>query len=144
MTAHDRHRNQFGHTLGIRRAFFDFFQCLSAQRVFRILVLVEGSDFRVNVPAVIIELDRSVGNHPANVVKCLLLDVFQADDNIRNLNTGVIDIVLNFDFAPRGLEYPDKRVADRSISKMADMRRLVGIDIGVLDDDLLVIAGVSA
>ena len=70
--------------------------------------------------------------------------MFQTDDNIRNLNAGVVDIVLNFDFAPGSLQYPDKRITDCGISKVADMRRLVWIDVGVLDDDLAFIPGISA
>ena len=143
MTPYDRHRNQFGHTGGIRRVLFDFLQRLGTQRIFRILRFVERSNSRVDVPAVIIELDRAVCDDPANVVESFPLDVFEAYYNIRNLDAGVIDIVLNFDFVSRGLEYLDKRVANRRISKMADVRGLVWIDIGVLDDDLLVIHGVS-
>src|SRR5262249_41000171 len=48
----------------------------------------------------------------------------------------VVDVVLNLDLAAQRLEDADKRIADRGVSEMPDVRGLIGIDIRVLDDRL--------
>ncbi len=56
----------------------------------------------------------------------------QADHYVRDLNPGVVDVVLYIDLLARRLEQAHKRVAQNGIAQMADVRRLVGIDAGML------------
>ena len=57
--------------------------------------------------------------------------------DIRHLDAGVVDVVLHLDpFAERA-QHAHERIAERGVAQVADVRGLVGIDVGVLDDDLL-------
>src|SRR5579883_2803025 len=60
----------------------------------------------------------------------------ESDHDIGDLDAGVVDVVLHFDRLSGGAEHPDERVAEDRVAQMADMGGFVGIDIGVLDDDL--------
>src|SRR5437763_6694097 len=70
--------------------------------------------------------------------------MLQPNDDIRNLDTGVVDVILHLDVPARCLKDAHKGVADRGISKMTDMRRFVWIDVGVFDDDLPIVRGKTA
>ena len=56
--------------------------------------------------------------------------------HVGHLYTSVVDVILHFHRAPVRAKHPHKRVAQNRIAQVTDMRRFVGIDIGVLDDDL--------
>ena len=57
----------------------------------------------------------------------------EADHHIGHLHAGVVDVVLHVDFLPGGAQQADKRVAQNCVAQVADVRGLVGIDAGVLD-----------
>jgi hypothetical protein len=57
-------------------------------------------------------------------------------DNVSHLDPGVIDIVLNFNCGTEAAQAATQDVAQHRIPEMADVRGLVGIDGGVLDDSL--------
>src|SRR5579862_6149102 len=57
-------------------------------------------------------------------------------DYVGYLDTGVVDVVLDLDHPSAGAKHADERVAEHRVAEMADVGGLVGIDIGVLDDDL--------
>ena len=61
----------------------------------------------------------------------------EANHDIRHLDARVVDIVLHFDRTPRRPEHPYESVSQDRVAQMADMRGLIGIDVGVLDDDLV-------
>ena len=58
----------------------------------------------------------------------------KADDHVRDLHAGVVDVILHFDALPGAAQQADEGVAQRRIAQVADVRGLVGIDVGVLDD----------
>ena len=60
----------------------------------------------------------------------------EADHDIGHLHAGVVDVVLHLDAVAEGAQHAHERVAQRGVAQVADVRRLVGIDVGVLDDDL--------
>ena len=100
-------------------------------------VLVPGvplGDLRVEIPAVVIE-PRGRGDR-ADLVERLVLDLAEADGDVRDLDAGVVDVVLDLDLAAEEAEQPSERVAQRGVAKVADVRRLVRVDRGVLDDRL--------
>jgi hypothetical protein len=60
--------------------------------------------------------------------------VQKADDHVRDLHASVVDVILDFDALPGAAQQADEGVAQRRIAQVADVRGLVGIDVGVLDD----------
>ena len=62
----------------------------------------------IEVPAVSIEWlgDRF------NLSECLLLDLLETDDDIGHLNTGVVDVVLDFDALTYVAENPDECICE--------------------------------
>ena len=67
-----------------------------------------------------------------------LLKMHESNYHVRDLDTGVIDIVLHFDAIAEGLENSHEAVTQNRIPHVADVRRLVGIDAGVLDHELAI------
>ena len=143
MAARDGHRHRFGHTSRIVVAFFDLLQRLSAKVVFRIVGLVKRRDSRVDIPAVVIEFHGGVGNDPADIVESFLLNMLEAHNHVGDLNPGIVDVILHFDFAPRRLENSNKCVSYRGISKMANVGRFIGVDVRVFDNNLARVRGKS-
>jgi hypothetical protein len=65
------------------------------------------------------------------------LEFHQPEDDVHHLDTGVVDIILDFDvLAPMPLA-TGQGVAETGVSEMPDVGRLVRIDVGVFDDDLV-------
>ena len=61
-------------------------------------------------------------------------------DNVRHLDTRVVDVVLNFDTIAGG-QNSLERVAKHSVPNVADVGRLVRIDARVLDHLLRLLVG---
>ncbi len=78
----------------------------------------------------------SAGDQRPHFFRSFFLQMQEARDHIGDLHAGVIDVVLNLHLFARGAKHADERVAEDRVAQMADVRGLVGIDIGVLDDDL--------
>src|SRR5258706_4277082 len=96
---------------------------------------IEGANPRVEVPAVIIKRESrgkgtvkrlDVGEHQP-------FDVHKANHDISDLDSRVVNVVLDFDAISRRLKYPYKRIAEHSIAHVPDVRSLVGVDAGMLD-----------
>ena len=60
----------------------------------------------------------------------------EADHHVGHLHAGVVDVVLHLDALPARAQHAHERIAQRGVAQVPDVRRLVGIDVGVLDDDL--------
>ncbi len=66
-----------------------------------------------------------------------MLEFREADDDVRDLDAEIVDVVLHLDRRVPKTEHARERVAKGGIAQMSDVRRLVGVDGGVLDDRLL-------
>ena len=64
----------------------------------------------------------------------LLFEMQESDHDVGHLHAGVVDVVLHIDLVAGGAQQADKRVAEDGVAQMADVRGLVGIDAGVLDE----------
>ena len=60
----------------------------------------------------------------------------QADHNISDLDAGVVDVVLHVDPLPGGAQQAHKGVAQDGVAQVTDVRSLVGVDAGVLDQGM--------
>src|ERR1035438_4388155 len=59
----------------------------------------------------------------------------EPDHDIGNLHPSVVDVVLNIDCVPSRSQQADESVAEDGVSQMPNVRSLVGIDSGVLNQD---------
>ena len=135
MALHDCHRDQGRHFRGFVAVFFDLLQCFRSKGMLRIFGFIKGADPRVQIPAVVVELEGLVGDKLPHVGEGFFFEVPKSHDDIGNLNAGVVDVVLNFHMPAARLENADERVADCGVAEMPDVCRLVGIDVRVLDND---------
>ena len=60
----------------------------------------------------------------------------KSDDHVGNLDSGIVDVVLNVHVSSGKTQQADKSIAQDGIAQMADMRGFVGIDAGVLNQNL--------
>ena len=61
----------------------------------------------------------------------------EAHHHVGHLHAGVVDVVLHLDLAAARAQHAHEGVAQHGVAQVADVGRLVGVDVGVLDDDLL-------
>ena len=109
---------------------------LLSRLLFRIVRFIPLRYARVEIPAVIIDALALIGeprHQRLHVTQRKALEMHQADDNIRYLHAGVVDVILDIDLLPRRPQQPYKRVAQDRIAQVPYMRGLVGIDARVLD-----------
>ena len=134
MQAHDGIANHRGHLRDLAFAFFDGLQRLAAQiGGARRFLFKELRGFRVQVPAQIIK-PWFVREFP-HLFQRFLLHLAKRNHHVRHLHAGVINVVLHGNFVARVAQHPHHRVAQHRIAQVPDVRGLVGIDAGVLDDD---------
>src|SRR5438309_7538619 len=96
--------------------------------------LVPLRDPGIEIPAVVIE--AGLPGERLELGGRLLVQLCKSDHHVCDLYAGIVDIVLNVDFSSRIAQQAHERVAQNGVSKMSNMRRLVGIDAGVLDQNL--------
>src|SRR5262249_30889952 len=113
-------------------------QSLQAQLQMFLVLFVPLRDARVEIPAVVVKgpAVRGLRDEGFHIALPFLLEIKKADDDVRDLNAGVIDIVLDVDVGATGAQEPDKRVAQHSVAQMTYMGSFVGIDAGVFDQNL--------
>ena len=58
-----------------------------------------------------------------------------SNDDVRNLNTGVVDVILRLHAMTARFQHADERVAERRVAQVPDVRGFVRIDVGMFDDD---------
>src|SRR5690349_18581290 len=60
----------------------------------------------------------------------------ETDDDVGHLDAGIVDVVLNFNVPSGGAQHANEGIAENGVAQVADVRGLVGIDVGVLDNHL--------
>ncbi len=72
---------------------------------------------------------------PSRSASGFLFELHQAEDDVHDLHAGIVEVVLDFDGLALEAQAADQGVAQAGVAEMADMGGLIGIDVGVLDDD---------
>ena len=106
--------------------------------------IVPLGDAGVEVPAIVVDAlvaRFEVVEEGFDVGDGFVFDVLQADDDVGDLDAGVVDVVLDVDLFAGGAEEANEGVAEDGIAEMADVRGLVGVNAGVLDDGAALVAG---
>ena len=112
-------------------------QGLGAQpRAFGIL-FEPGAHLAIEVPAQVVERFGQGGD----LGRLEAAEIEKADHHIGQLHAGVVDVVLHLHRMAEGAQQAGDDVAEHGVSQVADVGRLVGIDVGVLDDHLLPVVG---
>ncbi len=92
-----------------------------------------AGDAGVEVPAVVIEFP----GQPVEVGEGFAFDLHETEDDVHDLDARVVDIVLDLDLLALVAKAAGERVAQARVPEVADVGRLVRVDVRVLDDDLL-------
>ena len=116
-------------------AVFELGQCRGSHGETRAILFVPLRDLGVQIPAVVIEA-CGVGDLADSFGRAPVADS-QTDDDVGDLNAEIVDVVLDLHRHAAELEHASERVAERGIAKVTDVRGLVRIDRGVLDDGFL-------
>ena len=134
MAVDDGRCHQFGHSRSFALALFDFLESVCAELETRFIFCEKLRDARVEIPADVIESGRE--SEDANVINGFLFEMQKPENYIRDLDAGVVDVILNLDVPACVAEETDEGVAQHRVAQVADMRRFVRVDGGVLDDRL--------
>ncbi len=140
--------DRFGHRGGDARrlvvARLDRVQRLGAPGLRLGLRGVRLADLGVQVPAEVGETLRArrargqarlADRAPRRVERSDALEVDQAGHDVRHLDARVVEIVLHLDVVAEEPQRPHEDVAQHGVPQMSDVRRLVRIDVRVLDHD---------
>ena len=127
-------RNQFCDRRRFARWVFDGMQRIATRLQICFVVLVPLRNAGIQIPAVVVEARLS--SERFDFGARFFLDVRETNDHIGHLHTGIVDVILHIHFPARITQQPNKRVSEHRIPQVTDMRRLVGINAGVLDQNL--------
>ena len=109
--------------------------------------LVRAPDFRIEVPAEVGKPLRvpglpGQGGRGDDLARGpLVADCGQVDetrDDVGHLDAGVVQVVLHLDLEAEELQGAHEHVPQNGVAQVPDVGRLVGVDVGVLDDHLAV------
>src|SRR5581483_1978981 len=122
-------------------AFLDGFQGFGAEEARVFVFFVELEDPRIKVPAVVVEPHSGVTNKILDLPELFLLKMDEPDDNVSHLDARVVDVILNFDSVSSKSEQPRESIAQNGVAQVPNVRCLVGIDAGMLNENFPLAAG---
>ncbi|OQC39426.1 MAG: hypothetical protein BWX64_01631 [Acidobacteria bacterium ADurb.Bin051] len=129
---HDPAGDQPGGLGPLARAGFERVEGLAAPFEPGRILLVPAPDPGVEIPAVVVE---RLGERP-DLGERRRLEVEETDHDVGELDAGVVDVVLDLDRVAERPQRAPQQVAEHRVAQMPDVRRLVRVDVRVLDDDL--------
>ena len=124
--------NVAGHLSGFTLAFLDLPQGPAPELPVLGSSLIEGGYPGIEIPAVVVEF---AGKSP-DFLQGLLFQVLEADHHVGDLDAGVVNVVLDFNPLTHRAQQAGEGVAQDRVAQVSDVSRLVGVDVGVLQDDL--------
>ena len=134
MTPQDGNRNHIGNSGAFVVAFLDRVQRLLADLQVLLVLGVPVRDPGIEIPAVVVK--ARLAGQLLNFRARLLLNIQKSHDHVGNLHARVVDVILDVHFPAGKLQQPDKGVAKNGVAQVSDMGRLIGIDAGVLNQNL--------
>ncbi len=134
MTPQDGDGNHIGDGGAFIVAFLDRVQRLLPDLQVLLVLGVPVRDSGIEVPAVVVK--PRLASQLLDLRARLFLDVQKSHHHVGNLHAGVVDVILNIHFPAGKFQQPDKRVAENGVAQVADVGRLIGIDAGVLNQNL--------
>jgi len=118
----------------------DQVQSLSANLKPGSILLVPGSNPGIEIPAIVIETIAALSDHTPgyrpNIVKRAILKVEKAYHHIRNLNSGIVNVVMDLDRLADRLQNSGRRITKHCVANVTDVRGLVRVDRGMFDNQL--------
>ena len=126
--------DQLGDLGNLVVAFFDRVQGLAALLQVLLVFLVPGRRGGIDVPADVVE--TGLLDEGFDVFLALALQFAESDNDVRDLHTGVVDVILHVDRIAVEAQQADEGVAEDRIAQVSDVRGLVRIDGAVLDENL--------
>ncbi len=135
VTPQNRRRDQIGDISHLISALLDGMQHFKSHFKILLVLLVPLRDPRIEVPAVVIEA-RVRRDQLRDLLLRLLLQARETDDDIGHLHSGVVNVVLDVDRVTCRAQQSHEGVAENGVAQVPDVRRFVGIDAGVLDQNL--------
>src|SRR5690348_5927097 len=60
----------------------------------------------------------------------------ESHNHVRNLHPGIVDVILNIHVSAGKMQQADKSVSEDGVAEVSDVRGLVRINAGVLDQNL--------
>ena len=96
---------------------------------------------RVEVPAEVIESHGRIVDPLLDRGRVFLEQMLERDDDVGDLDAGVVDVVLDLDLFTLVAQATGQRVAEDGVAEVADVGGLVRVDVRVLDDDLRLLRG---
>src|SRR5260370_23474322 len=123
MAAEDGGRDKFCNRGSFAGGIFDAVQRLRADLQVLLVLRVPLRNAGIQIPAVVIE--TRLAGEGLYLAAGLLLNMQKSHDDVRNLHTSVVDVVLNVHFPARATQQSDKRVSENGITEVADVGGLV-------------------
>ena len=105
---------------------------LTPQRQAVDVLLEPAPHLAVQIPAQVVE---RLGER-FDLVLAEPAEIGEPDHHVGHLHPGVVDVVLDLDLVAEGPQDARQHVSEDGVAQMPDVRRLVGIDVRVLDDPL--------
>ena len=134
MAAKNGNRDQVRDCSRLVSAFLDRVQNLLTCVAVLFVLLVPKGNLRVQIPTVIIE-SRLPGEFFDFGMR-LFLQMQESYDHVRDLHAGIVDVILDIHFPAHKTQQANKCVAKDGIAEVPDVRGLVGINAGVLNQNL--------
>src|SRR5579862_1818710 len=134
MTAQNGRRDQFGNGGRLAGAVFYGMQRLRPHLQVLPILRVPLRDSRVEIPAVVIK--EWPASEFLNFGSRFAFEMREADYNIGNLDPSIIDVILHIDVAAGKAQQSNEGIPENRIPKMADVSGFIGINAGVLDENL--------
>ena len=113
---------------------FDGVQRFQTRLTILFVGLVPLRNLGIQIPTVVVE--ARLAGQGFNLGMGFLLQMCEADNHVGDLYSGVVDIVLNVDFVPGVAQQSNESVPENSVAQVSDVRGLIRVDAGVLDQNL--------
>ena len=134
MPAQNCDRDQVCDRGGFVFALLNLVQRLEAMLQILLVLGVPLRNARVEIPAVVIE--ARLGGELFYVSPRFLFKINKSHHHVGDLHARVVDVVLDIHFPARKAQQADERIAQDGVAEMPDVRGLVGINAGVLNENL--------